>query len=277
MSRDGRPILRVSAGRPPTGHVFRVERASRPVWVREVPAVLRPAGPEEIGWRWAGVAARPSVFFTKRAADAWLLDLLDQARRGTPPGMVVSGATFAYAAAEWLQFIEEDRARRPSTLNDHRSALNAHLLPAFGNQPLESVTPERLVRADRRLCGRHAAGRPLSGILLVQRRGLGDAPSVAEIRGDGGPVGWLHSEGGGFLLDRGVSGLLRLMIVPRPEPARLDGGASAVDGDDRAGYVASLRRGGEGDNARDLFDAGGPLERDRRPSLADPVLAQGLD
>lgn len=69
----------------------------------------------------------------------------------------------------------------------------------------------------------------------------------------------------------------KMMIVPRREPARLDGGASAVDGDDRASDVASLRRGGEGDNARDLFDAGGSVEWDRRPLLEDPVMAYGLD
>jgi integrase len=66
--------------------------------------------------------------------------VLDKARRGMLPGIVRTGATFADAAAEWLRFIEEDRARKPSTLSDYRAALNAHLLPAFGSPPLESIT-----------------------------------------------------------------------------------------------------------------------------------------
>jgi Phage integrase, N-terminal SAM-like domain len=83
-------------------------------------------------------------WFTKRTAEAWLRDLLYQARRGTLSGMVRTGVTFADAAAEWLRFIEEDRARKPSTLSDYRSALKAHLLPAFGSQPLEAITPEQI-------------------------------------------------------------------------------------------------------------------------------------
>ncbi len=56
--------------------------------------------------------------------------------------MVRTGVTFADAAAEWSRFIEEDRERKPSTLVDYRSALKAHLLPAFGEQPIESITTE---------------------------------------------------------------------------------------------------------------------------------------
>ena len=68
--------------------------------------------------------------------------------------MVRTGATLADAAAEWLRFIEEDRGRKPSTLNDYRSALKAHLLPAFGSQPLESITPQEIDewRRGRRAC-----------------------------------------------------------------------------------------------------------------------------
>jgi hypothetical protein len=62
------------------------------------------------------------------------------------PGQVRTGATFADAAAEWLRFIEQDPERKPSTLVDYRSALNAHLLPAFGDRPLESITTEDIGR-----------------------------------------------------------------------------------------------------------------------------------
>ncbi len=85
-----------------------------------------------IGPAWTDRGRPATGYFTKRMAEAWLRDLLAEVRRGTLAGMVRSGATFSDAAAEWVRFIEEDRERKPSTLKDYRSALNAHLLPAFG-------------------------------------------------------------------------------------------------------------------------------------------------
>jgi integrase len=38
-------------------------------------------------------------------------------------------------------YTEQDRGCKPSTLRDYRSNLEAHLLPAFGDQLLEAVTP----------------------------------------------------------------------------------------------------------------------------------------
>jgi len=83
--------------------------------------------------------------------------------------MTRTGATFADAAAEWLRFIEEDRARKPSTLVDYRSALNAHLLPAFGALELESVTPE-LIDAWRR--GLTGLSNRSKNKLLIQLHGI---------------------------------------------------------------------------------------------------------
>jgi hypothetical protein len=54
------------------------------------------------------------------------------------------GATFAEAAEEWLRFIAQDRERKPSTIRDYRSVLNAHLLTAFGDRELESITVEEI-------------------------------------------------------------------------------------------------------------------------------------
>ena len=38
----------------------------------------------------------------------------------------------------------QDRERKPSTIRDYRSVLNAHLLPAFGDRELESITVEEI-------------------------------------------------------------------------------------------------------------------------------------
>ncbi len=81
---------------------------------------------------------------TKRTAEAWLQDVLIRARHGTLPGMPSGGVSFAEAAQEWLRLITQDRERKPSTVRDYRSALNAHLLPAFGDRQLESITVEEI-------------------------------------------------------------------------------------------------------------------------------------
>jgi integrase len=91
-------------------------------------------------------AGAPAGYFTKRLAEDWLRSVLDQARRGTFPGMVRTGATFADAAAEYLRYIEHDRGRKPSTLRGYRSAIQAHLLPAFGAMAIEAVTAEEIER-----------------------------------------------------------------------------------------------------------------------------------
>jgi len=58
--------------------------------------------------------------------------------------MVRTGATFADACAEFLRYMEHDLDRKPSTLGDYRSTVNAHLLPAFGALRLEDVSAERI-------------------------------------------------------------------------------------------------------------------------------------
>jgi hypothetical protein len=84
----------------------------------------------------------PNGYFTKRLAADWLREVLDQARHGTLPGMVRTEVTFAEAAAEYLRNVEHDRERKPSTARGYRSAIGAHLLPAFGERAVEDVTAE---------------------------------------------------------------------------------------------------------------------------------------
>ena len=67
--------------------------------------------------------------------------MLEEARRGTLPRMVRTGVTFADATAEWLRYVEHDRARKPSTVAGYQAIVRSQLLPAFGELPLEEVTP----------------------------------------------------------------------------------------------------------------------------------------
>lgn len=130
----------MTALKPPTGYVFRVQRARGAAWYGKYRLPDGRQVQKKIGPAWGERGRPPAGYFTKRTAEAWLRDVLDEARRGMLPGLVRTGATFADAAAEWLRYIEHDRGRKPSTLQGYRSTLHAHLLPAFAEMPVEAVT-----------------------------------------------------------------------------------------------------------------------------------------
>jgi integrase len=131
---------------PPTGHVFRRDGTRRSTWYAKYRLPDGRQVQKRIGPAWTGRGRPPAGHFTKRTAEDWLRQVLDEARRGTLPGLVRTGATFADAAAEFLRYVEHDRAIKPSTLGDYRSIISAHLLPAFGDLRVEEITPQKIER-----------------------------------------------------------------------------------------------------------------------------------
>jgi integrase len=128
---------------PPSGHVFRVERKRGPQWYAKYRLPDGRQIQRRLGPAWSG-RGRPSAgYFTKRLAEEWLRGTLDEVRRGIFPGMVSTGATFADAAAEWLRYVEHDRACKPSTLTDYRHTAD-RLVRDMGALRLEDVTTELL-------------------------------------------------------------------------------------------------------------------------------------
>ena len=140
--------------RPPSGHVFRVQRKRGPVWYAKYRLPDGRQLQRKLGPAWTGRGRPPAGYYTKRTAEAWLRELLDEARRGTLPGMVRTGATFADAAAEFLRYVEHDRALKPSTLVGYRSIIRAYLLPAFGERRLEDITTREIERWRAQLDGK---------------------------------------------------------------------------------------------------------------------------
>jgi integrase len=132
--------------RVPSGHVYRRSGRRGDAWYAKYRLPDRRQVQKRIGPAWTSRGRPAAGYHTKRTAEAWLHDVLDQARRGTLPGIVRTGATFADAAAEYLRWIEHDRARKPSTVRDYQSIINAHLLPAFGSRHLEDITTEGVER-----------------------------------------------------------------------------------------------------------------------------------
>jgi integrase len=120
--------------------VSRIERKRGPIWYAKYRLPDGRQVQRKLGPAWTERGRPPAGYFTKRLAEDWLREVFDQARRGTLPGMVRTGATFADAAAEFMRYVEEDRALKPSTLRGYRSIVNAYLLPAFGARRLEDIT-----------------------------------------------------------------------------------------------------------------------------------------
>src|SRR3954471_7220965 len=131
--------------RPVSGHVFRVVRTRGPVWYAKYRLPDGRQIQRKLGPAWTARGRPPAGYFTKRTAEAWLDDVLAQARRGELPGMVATGATVADAAAEWLRWAEHDRACKPSMLTDYRHTAR-RIERDLGHLRLEDVTPELLER-----------------------------------------------------------------------------------------------------------------------------------
>lgn len=145
--------------RRPTGHVFRVERKRGPVWYAEYRLLDGRQEQRKLGPAWTERGRPAAGHFTKRLAEDWLRDTLDEARRGTLAEPVRTGATFADAAAEWLRYVEHDRDVKPSTLSDYRSVAG-RLVQEFGSLAIEEVSARRIEEWRARLgAGRD---RPLS-------------------------------------------------------------------------------------------------------------------
>ena len=148
--------------RPPSGHVYRVERARGPQWYAKFRLPDGQQVQRRLGPAWTERGRPPAGYFTKRLAGDWLRRTLDEVRRGTLPGMVRTGATFADAAAEYLRYIAEDRNRKASTVEDYRSIINTHLLPAFGEFALEDVGVATVETFQAKLAKRVHRGRPIT-------------------------------------------------------------------------------------------------------------------
>jgi integrase len=159
----------------PTGHVLQVERKRGPVWFAKYRLPDGRQVQKKIGPAWTGRGRRPAGYFTKRIAEEWLREVLHQASRGTLPGMVRTGATFADATAEYVRYIEHDRGRKPSTLRGYRSAIEAHLLPAFGAMALEAVSTEEI---ERWLASFRGSARTRNKLLIQLHGILGRARKV---------------------------------------------------------------------------------------------------
>jgi integrase len=136
----------VSAVRPPSGHVFRVDRARGPVWYATYRLPDGRQVQKKLGPAWSERGRPPTGYFTKRLAQGW------------------------------LRFIEHDRERKPSTVRDYRSILEDRLLPVFGSMPIEEFTATAIERWRSSLGG--LSNRTKNKLLIVMQGIFRRAQSV---------------------------------------------------------------------------------------------------
>jgi integrase len=156
-----------------SGHVFLRDGRRGAVWY----AKWRDAHGQHqkaLGTVWPGKGPPPVGFLRppRPSGDppadvaAELAAILTDARRGALDE-VRTGVTFADAAEDWLQHGERERDWKNSTVVDYRSAVRAHLLPAFGSMPVERVTTRAIESWRSRWLVEHRAPRQAGKLVSV--------------------------------------------------------------------------------------------------------------
>jgi hypothetical protein len=118
--------------RVPTGDVSFASSDRAVLLVCEVPPAGRLSGPEELEPAWTERGRPPAGYLTKRLAE------------------------------DWLRSIGEDRVSKASTVEDYRSIIRVHFLPAFGDAALETITVDDVEAFEATLAKRVHNGRPIT-------------------------------------------------------------------------------------------------------------------
>jgi integrase len=129
-----------------SGHVKLVQRKRGEQWYAKYRLPSGKQVQKRLGPAWTERSRPPVGYFTRKRAQAELEAIHVAARRGEIPDPGDNaGKTFGDAVAEWLRYVEQEKARRPSTVRDYRNAAEAALIPEFGRErPLEAITSEQI-------------------------------------------------------------------------------------------------------------------------------------
>jgi integrase len=132
----------------PSGFVFRLEKTRGASWWAKYRLPDGTQVKRKIGPAWVGRGRPAEGHFTKRLAEDWLRERLEELQRAdvsaVPPASL--GVTFAEAAAEYIRYATEDRGCKPSTVRGYRNTINVHLLPVFGSMKLTDIDVQEIER-----------------------------------------------------------------------------------------------------------------------------------
>lgn len=145
-ARSPKPAGRV------TGHLKLLKGKRGSVWYLRYRYPSGHQVQKRLGPAWTERSRPPAGYFTRKGAEDELRAVLTDIKRGEVPDPGDrSGKTFADAAAEWLRYVEVEKARRASTVRGYRNVAKI-LNDEFGSEtPLEEITTEEIDRYRRRL------------------------------------------------------------------------------------------------------------------------------
>jgi integrase len=157
-----------------TGHVKLVERKRGDVFYLRYRTPSGKHVQKRLGPAWTKRSKPPAGYFTEKQAEAKLEELLTGLERGEIPDPGRTDArTFGDAVAEWLRYLEDEKARRPSTIRDYRNAANGALLPEFGAEArLDEISTQRIESYRSRLLGEGRLSRRTIQKLMVLIHGV---------------------------------------------------------------------------------------------------------
>ena len=152
-----------------TGHISLRDRQGGPVWYLKYRLADGRQVQRKLGPAWQEKGRPPAGYFTKRTAEEALAEILTDARRGTlADSRARSGHTFGDACVDWLRYVEHDKQRAPSTLQDYRNVVRCYLLPTFGEDtPLEKVTTEKIEQYREQLLEQDLSRRTIQKVLVL--------------------------------------------------------------------------------------------------------------
>jgi len=127
-----------------SGHVWLYEGKRRKTWCVKW-RDHQGQHEKRLGPAWTEKGPPPDGYLREREANAALEAILVEARKGISQQRR-TGVSFAKAAEDWYEHGLLERDWSPSTKADYRSALVAHLVPAFGDQRIETITPAKIER-----------------------------------------------------------------------------------------------------------------------------------
>jgi integrase len=133
----GAVVLRADHA-PVSGRVYEVARKKGPQFY----AKWRDADGQHqrrLGPHWTGRGATPPGYLRRCDAEELLAELLVEARHDAAR-RPRQGMSFEDVAEDWMRWGEHERAWKPTTVQDHCSALRCHLLPAFAGRDIATIT-----------------------------------------------------------------------------------------------------------------------------------------
>jgi integrase len=123
------------ANREPSGFIRVVQLAGGEAFYAQLRTADGRRLQRRLGRVWMKRSRPPAGYLTRPQAEARLQAMLNGEDESVPveaPPEEVP--TFAAAGREWLEYVEHDRKRRRSTVQDYRRELERVLIPEFGEQ-----------------------------------------------------------------------------------------------------------------------------------------------